>query len=69
MPTKIRACVRPEDMAKLTKIEVESEDDLRRVAEQYDVPILDCGRDGIEAVIDARTGVSYQLKKKLPTFD
>lgn len=59
---KIKACIR--DSGDMTKIEVKDENELQKVAKKIDSPVIECDKDGYDAVIDGRNKTMYYVSKK-----
>jgi len=62
-PLRIKACPTEGTEEQLLKIEVESDEDLEKLAAYLDVPIIEC-RKGYDAVIDARDKILFFRKKE-----
>ena len=62
-PLRIKACQTEGTEEQLLKIEVESDEDLEKLAAYLDVPIIEC-RKGYDAVIDARDKILFYRKKE-----
>jgi hypothetical protein len=63
-PLRIKACPTERAEEQLLKIEVESDEDLEKLAAHLDVPIIECSRKGYDAVIDARDKILFYRKKE-----
>jgi len=62
-PLRIKACPTEKAEDQLLKIEVESNDDLDKLADRLDSPIMACKR-GHDAVVDARDKVIFFKKRE-----
>ncbi len=62
-PLRIKASPTKETLDQLLKIEVESEEDLEKLAERLDTHVLEC-RTGEDMVIDAKDKIAFFKKRK-----
>ena len=62
-PLKVRACPTKETEEQLLKVEVESSEDLEKLAERLDAPIMECKR-GQDMLIDTRDKILFYKKRK-----
>ena len=62
-PLKVRACPTKETEEQLLKVEVESAEDLEKLAERLDAPIMECKR-GEDMLIDARDKILFYKQRK-----
>ena len=62
-PLRIRACPTKETEEQLLKIEVESTEDLEKLAERLDTHILEC-RTGEDIVVDVKDKLLFSRKRK-----
>ena len=65
-PLRVRACPTKETEEQMLKIEVESAEDLEKLAERLDTHILECqrGEDTEEMVIDVKDKLLFSWKRK-----
>ena len=63
-PLRIRACPTRETEEQLLKLEVESSDDLEKLAERLDTHIVECSRTGEDMVIDVKDKLLFCKKRK-----
>jgi len=61
--TRIKGCLAEDSEKLFIKVEVESEADLEKLAEQFNTPILDCSRTNTSYVIDARDRLLFCKKR------
>ena len=62
-PLRIRACPTKETEEHLLKIEVDSPEDLEKLAERLDTHILEC-KTGEDMVIDVKDKLLFYKKRK-----
>jgi len=62
-PLRIRACPTKETEEQLLKVEVESSEDLEKLAERLDTHILEC-RKGEDVVLDVKDKLLFYKKRK-----
>ncbi|MCL0049211.1 hypothetical protein M1O14_01985 [Dehalococcoidia bacterium] len=62
-PLRIRACPTKETEEQLLRIEVESSEDLEKLAQRLDTHILEC-RTGEDMVIDVKDKLLFNKKKE-----
>jgi len=62
-PLRIRACPTEKTEEQLLKVEVESAEDLEKLAGRLDTPIMECER-GNDVIIDARDKMLFFKKRE-----
>lgn len=62
-PLRIRACPTPKTEEQLLRIEVESSEDLEKLAERLDTHILECGK-GEDMVLDIKDKLLFYKNRK-----
>jgi hypothetical protein len=62
-PLRIKGCPTEETERQLLKIEVESGEDLEKLAGHLDAPVMKC-KKGYDIVIDARDRILFYKKKE-----
>ena len=62
-PLRIRACPTEKTEEQLLKVEVESVEDLEKLAGQLDTPVMECKR-GNDVIIDARDKLLFYKKRE-----
>ena len=60
---KVRGCIVTKEG--FAEIEIEREEDLKEIAKRYNLPIIECVKEGYEAVVDV--GHKIIFKRKIRT--